>query len=145
MLKIKKMIIENLPADIKNCLKLVYNNFKWKGSNRIFCISMQRSGTTSVGNFFSSFGYPVATNSIAWKNKWSKYWYNGDYDSIFSSKEFNSYSLKNLLKSDGKIFVEIGKGQENLVSKIGLQNGLLSVGYKKDLSNINRVIVFNIK
>ena len=93
MLKIKKMIIENLPADIKNCLKLVYNNFKWKGSNRIFCISMQRSGTTSVGNFFSSFGYPVATNSIAWKNKWSKYWYNGDYNSIFSSKEFNSYQV----------------------------------------------------
>ena len=53
--------------------------------------------------------------------------------------------LKNLLKPYGKIFVEIGKGQENLVSKLGLQNGLLSVGYKKDLSNINRVIVFNIK
>ncbi len=53
--------------------------------------------------------------------------------------------LKNLLKPDGKIFVEIGKGQENLVSKIGLENGLLSVEYKKDLSNINRVIVFNIK
>ena len=53
--------------------------------------------------------------------------------------------LKNLLKPDGKIFVEVGKGQENLVSKIGLQNGLLSVEYKKDLSNINRVIVFKIK
>ncbi len=53
--------------------------------------------------------------------------------------------LKNLLEPNGKIFVEIGKGQENLVSKIGLQNGLLSVGYKKDFSNINRVIVFNIK
>ena len=53
--------------------------------------------------------------------------------------------LKNLLKPDGKIFVEVGKGKENLVSKIGLQNGLLSVGYKKDLSNINRVIVFNVK
>ncbi len=39
--------------------------------------------------------------------------------------------LKNLLKPDGKIFVEIGKGQENIVSKIGLQNGLLSVGFKK--------------
>ena len=53
--------------------------------------------------------------------------------------------IKNLLEPDGKIFVEVGKGQENLVSKIGLQNGLLSVGYKKDLSNINRVIIFNIK
>ena len=46
--------------------------------------------------------------------------------------------LKNLLKPDGKIFVEIGKGQENSVSKIGLQNGLLSVEYKKDLSNITQ-------
>ena len=53
--------------------------------------------------------------------------------------------LKNLVEPDGKIFVEIGKGKENLVSKIGLENGLLSVEYKKDLSNINRVIVFNIK
>ena len=53
--------------------------------------------------------------------------------------------LKNLLKSDGKIFIEIGKGQENLVSKTGLQNGLFLIEYKKDLSNINRVIIFNIK
>ena len=53
--------------------------------------------------------------------------------------------LKNLLKPNGKIFVEIGKKQEDSVSKIGLQNELISFGYKKDLSNINRVIVFNIK
>ena len=34
--------------------------------------------------------------------------------------------LKKLLKPDGKIFVEVGKGQENIVSKIGLQNGPVS-------------------
>ena len=53
--------------------------------------------------------------------------------------------LKNLVKSDGKIFVEIGKGQENLVSEIALQHGLLSIEYKKDLSDIIRVIIFTIK
>ena len=53
--------------------------------------------------------------------------------------------IKNLLKSEGKIFVEIGKGQENLVSKLGFQHGLLPIEYKKDLSNIIRAIVFNIK
>ena len=53
--------------------------------------------------------------------------------------------FKNLLKPNGKIFVEFGKGQENLVSEIGFQHGLLPIEYKKDLSNIFRVIIFNIK
>ena len=54
-------------------------------------------------------------------------------------------SLKNLIKPNGKIFIEIGKGQENSISKIGFQHGLLPIEYKKDLSNIIRVIIFDIK
>jgi release factor glutamine methyltransferase len=53
--------------------------------------------------------------------------------------------LKNLIKPNGKIFIEIGKGQENLVSEIARQHGLLSIECKKDLSNIIRVIIFTIK
>ena len=53
--------------------------------------------------------------------------------------------LKNLIKSDGKIFVEIGKGQENSVLEIAFQHGLFSIDYKRDLSNIIRVIIFTIK
>tara|TARA_B100000989_G_scaffold284_1_gene161 strand:- start:128 stop:1015 length:888 start_codon:yes stop_codon:yes gene_type:complete len=53
--------------------------------------------------------------------------------------------LKNLLTPNGKIFVELGKGQEDLVSEIGFQHGLLPIQYKKDLSNIIRVIVFIVK
>ena len=77
-----------------------------------------------------------------------------DYDPILAldggNDGLNAYRsiiprLKNLVKSDGKIFVEIGKGQENSVSEIALQHGLLSIDYKRDLSNIIRVIVFNIK
>ena len=77
-----------------------------------------------------------------------------DYDPILAldggNDGLNAYrsiipKLKNLVKSDGKIFVEIGRGQENSVSEIALQHGLLSIDYKRDLSNIIRVIVFNIK
>ena len=77
-----------------------------------------------------------------------------DYDPILAldggNDGLNAYRsiiprLKNLVKSDGKIFVEIGRGQENSVSEIALQHGLLSIDYKRDLSNIIRVIVFNIK
>ena len=62
----------------------------------------------------------------------------------------NSYrsiipKLKNLVKPNGKIFFEIGKGQENLVSEIAFQHGLLSIEYKRDLSNIIRVIILSIK
>ena len=77
-----------------------------------------------------------------------------DYDPILAldggNDGLNAYRsiiprLKNLVKSDGKIFVEIGRGQENSVSEIALQHGLHSIDYKRDLSNIIRVIVFNIK
>ena len=77
-----------------------------------------------------------------------------DYDPILAldggNDGLNAYrsiipKLKNLVKSDGKIFVEIGMGQENSVSEIALQHGILSIDYKRDLSNIIRVIVFNIK
>ena len=53
--------------------------------------------------------------------------------------------LKNIVKSDGKIFFEIGKGQKDVVSQIALQHGLISTDYKRDLSNIIRVIIFNSK
>ena len=77
-----------------------------------------------------------------------------DYDPILAldggNDGLNAYRsiiprLKNLVKFNGKIFVEIGRGQENSVSEIALQHGLLSIDYKRDLSNIIRVIVFNIK
>ena len=53
--------------------------------------------------------------------------------------------LRNLIKTNGKIFLEIGKGQENCVSKIGIEHGLKLKELQKDLSGVNRVIVFIIK
>ena len=60
------------------------------------------------------------------------------YRSIFSK-------VSKLLKSKGKLIVEIGQNQENAVSKIGLNNALLPIDYGNDLSGIIRVIVFTIK
>ena len=53
--------------------------------------------------------------------------------------------LRNILKKNGKIFFEIGKGQEKFISSIAMEYGLLPIQYKKDLSGVNRVIVFIIK
>ena len=53
--------------------------------------------------------------------------------------------LRNILKKNGKIFFEIGKGQEEFISSIAMEYGLLPIQYKRDLSGINRVIVFIIK
>ena len=53
--------------------------------------------------------------------------------------------LRNILKKNGKIFFEIGKGQEKFITSIAMEYGLLPIQYKKDLSGVNRVIVFIIK
>ena len=55
---------------------------------KVFCLSMQRTGTTSVGKFLREFGYRCVGWSISEKNDWSGAWYNGDYESIFSSIDF---------------------------------------------------------
>ena len=60
------------------------------------------------------------------------------YRSIF-------FNLSNIIKSNGKIFFEIGKGQENDVTKIAIKHGLFLKEYKKDLSGVTRVIIFGIK
>ena len=53
--------------------------------------------------------------------------------------------LRNILKKNGKLFFEIGKGQKKFISSLAMEYGLLPIQYKKDLSGINRVIVFIIK
>ena len=55
---------------------------------RIFCISMQRTGTTSVGKFFRDFGFRWAGWPSDEKNGWTKAWYDGDFERIFTSPEF---------------------------------------------------------
>ena len=69
---------------------------------------------------------------------------NGGKDGLDSYRSILS-NLKNIIKSNGKIFLEIGKGQENNVTKIAIKHGLFPKEYKKDLSGVTRAIIFVIK
>ena len=53
--------------------------------------------------------------------------------------------INNLLKENGKIFIEIGKGQQNQVEKIASDYGLFAIDFVKDFSGIIRVLIFIIK
>lgn len=66
--------------------------FKRK-KNKIFCISFQRTGTTSVGHFFKDFGYKVAGYDRKRSNDWSVKRFIGDYDGIFRAKEFKQHQV----------------------------------------------------
>ena len=59
-----------------------------KNKPKIFCISFQRTGTTSTGDFFKSLDYNVANYFCSKRNRWSVKWNNGDYESIFKSPDF---------------------------------------------------------
>lgn len=59
-----------------------------KDQIKIFCISMQRTGTTSIGGFFRDFGFNVSGYSESKKQGWTEKWFKGDYLSIIKDKEF---------------------------------------------------------
>ena len=49
---------------------------------------MQRTGTTSVGNFFRQFGYPVCGYETSSLLEWSFLWEEGRFEEIFASPAF---------------------------------------------------------
>lgn len=56
--------------------------------NKIFCISFQRTGTTSTGQFFKDHNFKVATFSVSKSNKWTHLWIKKEYHKIFWSLDF---------------------------------------------------------
>ena len=77
-------IIGNINRRVDKLLRRILHNNKPK----IFCISLQRTGTTSTGRFFKDHGYSVATYEVSKKNLWTTHYFKGDYEYIFSSKDF---------------------------------------------------------
>ncbi len=65
---------------LKNLLK--------KQQPKIFCISFQRTGTTSVGQFFKDHGFEVAGYDKERSTHWSVCRFTGNYEAIFKSKGF---------------------------------------------------------
>ncbi|MEP5253980.1 MAG: sulfotransferase [Winogradskyella arenosi] len=64
-----------------------------KKKNKIFCVSFQRTGTTSVGQFFKDFGYKVASYDSKRSSNWSTLRFLGDYENIFKSKDFKNHQV----------------------------------------------------
>ena len=58
-------------------------------TGKIFCLAMQRTGTSSFGDFCQ---YVLGLERRGWqdsrKNQWGLKWYNGDFEGIFTSKDF---------------------------------------------------------
>ena len=60
---------------------------------KFFCISYQRTGTTSVGKFFRDHAHSVATYQVNRRNGWTESWFRGDYEAIFDSEDFATHSV----------------------------------------------------
>ncbi len=60
-------------------------------NDKVFCISFQRTGTTSVGKFLKDAGYTVADWSVSNRNGWGRKWVNGQFDAIFDSDDFKRH------------------------------------------------------
>ena len=69
---------------------------------------------------------------------------NGGKDGL-DAYRFILSKLKKIIKAHGKIFLEIGKNQEDFVSSIATEYGLIAKEYNKDLSGVTRVIMLNVK
>jgi len=76
---------------MKKKLKKIFQNLnvkKFSKHPKVFCISMQRTGTTSTGQFLKDHGF----SCIGWDgdrhNQWSQSFFEKDYDSIFNSLDF---------------------------------------------------------
>lgn len=75
-------------------LKLKLKDFLFrltkKEEPKIFCISFQRTGTTSTGKFFKNHGYRVAISNVNKINRWTEKYIKGDYEAIFNSAAFKA-------------------------------------------------------
>lgn len=57
-------------------------------NSKVFCLSMQRSGTTSVGDWLEAHGLQRSGSPTSVRLQWTRKWLAGDFDGIFNSKEF---------------------------------------------------------
>ena len=73
--------------------KSFYKKSQWKGDERIFCLSIQKTGTTSFGDFFVHFGYPVVRSNLSQLRNWNAYWFLGYHKLIFWDPVFRNYQV----------------------------------------------------
>lgn len=55
---------------------------------KIFCLSMQRTGTSSIGDFLEQFGLSRVGSQISNKSRWPHHWLAGNFDAILDDPQF---------------------------------------------------------
>lgn len=93
-MSIKKKIKKTIPKKYwRTAFKLSLFFFALQNYNKpkVFCISMQRNGTTSCGDFLKDNNYRVASYSQI-SREWNKKWFLGDFESIFKTIYFKAYN-----------------------------------------------------
>ena len=64
-----------------------------KNKFKLFCLSMQRSGTTSTGDWLESHGLIRAGSPTSTRLGWSRLWFDGELDLIFDNEEFKDAEI----------------------------------------------------
>ncbi|MCX5946925.1 MAG: sulfotransferase [Cyanobacteria bacterium] len=59
----------------------------------LFCLSMQRNGTTTLGDWLESHGLERAGYPTSARLGWTMLWMQGEYEAIFRSSEFQSAEI----------------------------------------------------
>jgi len=62
-------------------------------TGKIFCLSMQRSGTSSVGDFLEQWGFKRAGHPMSRSQGWTRNWFNGDFEAIFNDPVFQEHEV----------------------------------------------------
>lgn len=57
-------------------------------TGKVFCLSMQRSGTSSVGDFLEQWGFKRVGHQLSRSKNWTTHWLNGNYGAIFEDPLF---------------------------------------------------------
>ena len=60
---------------------------------KVFCLSMQRSGTSSVGDFLEQWGLKRSGHQLSRQLNWSRHWYDGNFEAIFSDSSFQAHDV----------------------------------------------------
>jgi hypothetical protein len=59
----------------------------------LFCVSMQRSGTTTVGDWLEAHGLVRAGFPTSSRQGWTMHWMRGEFENIFTSPEFQNAEI----------------------------------------------------
>ena len=87
-----KKLTKNFPTGVNIFARRALNKLIKPSKDRVFCISMQRTGTTSTGDFLADHGYSVAGWPVSNYYNWPYNYSIGNYEAIFNSPAFQAYN-----------------------------------------------------